>query len=173
MYLITNPIKRRIYMRKSIKKLMMVIVLICAVLVVNHPHAFAATDPYLTGYKWTKSNLTYYIDRTPTSSNLSVYIPLLVQAIEGAEFMWNIYLNDYGTGLSFTQVTTQSNADIIIKFGNTGVGVDARVVATETIGNTYKKATMTVKDYNIINYTGNRIVNIFQHEFGHRVKRSW
>lgn len=157
-------------MRKSFKKLFVALLLVCAILVVNNgTRAFAASDVFLTGYKWNKTTITYYIDRTPTSSDLAVWIPNFVDAIVSAATLWNIYLADYGTGIQFSRVTSESSADILIKFGNSGVGTDARVEPTQTSGTEYRKVTMTVKDYNLKDYDGGHVYEIFKHEFGHTI----
>lgn len=112
--------------------------MICSFLVVNGHHALATTDPYLTGYKWNKTNITYYINPTPTSSEDALDMPLFKEQVNFVVWLWNLYLRDYGAGIQISEATSESSADIVIRFGNSGAGTAARVVITQSSGLEYR-----------------------------------
>lgn len=156
-------------MKRMMKKFIVLLTLI-GIMSGNLLHASAASDPYLTGYKWNKTNLTYYVDTTPSPGVPSIFsIIVLEPAIHDTFSTWNIYLSAYEINLSFQETTNRSEADIIVKYGPTGVGTWGRVVPEEVSGTTYVEVSLTINDYSLQGVDGGTIYDVIMHEIGHTI----
>lgn len=161
-------------MKGKLQKVMVLVMLIS--IIIGNVSTASAADPYLTGGKFNKSNLTYYIDTTPSSSDVPAVFDSvnLYNAIENAFSMWNTIMSSYSINLSFTSTTSRSNADIIVVMGTTG-GPYGRVTHEPANSSIYTKSIMTINDYLIyLHWTGgvlsgSKIFHIMMHEIGHTI----
>ena len=82
-------------LQKTLKKVMVIVILVTTIM--GNVSTARAADPYLTGGKFNKSNLNYYIDTTPSSSEVpAVFVSVnLKNAIVNAFSTWNTVMSAY------------------------------------------------------------------------------
>ena len=162
------------YSKKLIKKLIVMVIL--SVTLIGNVASASAADPYLTGSKFNKSSLYYYVELTPSRPDVPEVFNIITldSSISSAFLSWNSKMIVEGINLSFTETTNKSSADIIIEMG-TITGIYGLVTHTYINSTTYETSTITLNDYLIYtHWTGGilspgQMTDIVTHEIGHAI----
>lgn len=161
-------------MKRLFKKLIVFMTVISILTGANVSYLSAATNPYLTGSKFNKYALKYYIDTTPTMTNLPPdkeedYL-YWNSDIQSAFNMWDSIIETYGIDITFTKTSTLSQADIIVKYHHTDKSY-METVHTWSSSTVYKTSTVYVDDFQLVTspVTDEVFWLSILHEIGHTI----
>ncbi len=157
-------------MKHVIKKLVVMFSLICIVLGSNFNYASAATDPYLLGPKWNKTQLTYYIDSTSSAPGTIPTDEYLYwnNKVTRAFAMWNASLQIFNINLSFSKTTNSQNADILIRYGYSSSLAHVNNILHN---GTLVQSVMTIDDFemHVNGISDEYLYKVVLHEIGHTI----
>lgn len=161
-------------MKRLFKKLVVFMTAICILTGASVSYVSAATTTsYFTGSKFNKHTLKYYIDTTPTMTDIpddkeDNYL-YWNSDIQSAFNMWNSIMEIYSIDLSFTKTNTKSEADIIVRYYRSPSLMN--VVHTWSSSTVYKTSTINVDDYQLITQdtSSEQFWLSILHEIGHTI----
>ncbi len=159
-------------MKHICKKIIAVVLLTCFFSGLLVQYTQAAPSDYVNNYKWNKRALTYYINNTPTpgvSGIPSIDYTMWEIDVVYAFNQWNTLMPLWNINLTFTRTYSQSQADIVVKYGNV-VGSFAEVISYRS-GTTLTKSEIMIDDYELytVGYNHEYLRRAFLHEVGHTI----
>lgn len=155
-------------MKKILKNLIILVTIISVMS--GFTLTASASDPYVEDYKWNTSTISYYFDKTPSTSGIPQfnYDDYWVPAVYSGITRWNLFLNYMNFNLQFYETTNINNADIVLQFGPSGGLANTAVT---NIGSTIVSATIYLDDIDFYSYSFDdpTITDITAHEIGHSI----